>query len=520
MQFVQKSSTMSDVVGIKEKHGMQQFLSDLKIQKNVRESLRGLIDEIKQNPALGQQCVAALDVTEWCAFLTHEDAKTRKNAAQLLSLLPWDKSDQTAVCDRIFVGYEQETTLFVRESFVKALAVFDCKPYQAQLQNRFDALLSGEFAPEDQKHIRKERQQLGQLLESMEEHRGHQRKALPQGRKWLFRSEPWLLDLISQEYPEGQRLPFGLLVEGKRPQNIVANRFYERLYLQVPQMKAHPVRVEDFRDGFTHSGLLSLLSDLFVEEKPFAFRLDIYGKYEADERVSLVKRAAQGLEDATGGYLFNAPADYEIELVLFPRRDGTFGVFLWPGDLGIERFAYRKHTSAVSMAPQKAAAAAWLAKPFLKEGSFRLDAFCGEGTWLIETQRLAAAREVFGCDIFGDAIRGGRENAQEAGVDIHFVQRDFFDFTNRQAFAEILAEFPDLFHKEAGERDAFFREFFRSAMALSMPESTWMVITSEENLLKKYLRLHEQLSLKLQAPFGKEKTLYIIRRQENGLDEH
>ena len=499
---------------------MQQFLSDLKSKKNVRESLRGLIDYMKGNSSESGQIHAALSKEEWCGLLGEEDAKSRKNAATLLSLLPWSREEASYVAEQLFHQYEKEETLFVRESYVKALSAFDCKAYQEALQTRFDALTTGDFAEEDLKHIRKERQQLGQLLEKLQEEKGHKRKGLPRGRKWLFRSEPWLLDLLQQEYPDGKRLPFGLLVDGGNPKALIENRLYEQLLIQIPQSKNAPIHEDDFKQGLAHCGLSAILAELFEGEKPFAFRLDIYGKYENDRRIALTKQAAAALEDATGGKLYNAPGDYEIELVLFPRRDGTFGLFLWPGDLGAERFAYRKNHSAVSMAPQKAAAAARIAKPFLNAGVFRLDGFCGEGTLLLECDRVAHAREAFGCDIFGDAIRGGRENAEAAGVDLHFVQRDYFDFTNRVTFAELITEFPDLFHKEPAEKDAFFKEFFRSSMELTMTESTWVVITAEENLLKKYVRLHEQLSLKLQAPFGKEKALYIIRRQEDGLDEH
>ncbi len=499
---------------------MQQFLADLKEKKNVRESLRGLIDEIKGNPTESKEILAALSKDAWCELLGDEDAKSRKNAATLLSLLPWSHADAADVAEALFSTYEKEETLFVRESYVKALAAFDCKAHLDRLQARFEELTNGDFPEEDLKHIRKERQQLGQLLEKLREEKGHKRKGLPRGRKWLFRSEPWLLDLLQQDYPDGKRLPFGLLVDGGNPKALIENRLYEQLLIQIPQSKNAPIHEDDFKKGFAQCGLPAILSELFEGDKPFAFRLDIYGKYENDRRIALTKQAAAALEDATGGRLYNAPSDYEIELVLFPRRDGSFGLFLWPGDLGTTRFSYRKNHSSVSMAPQKAAAAARIAKPFLTSGAFRLDGFCGEGTLLLECDRVAKAREVFGCDIFGDAIRGGRENAAAAGVDIHFVQRDYFDFTNRVTFAELVTEFPDLFHKEPGEKDEFFREFFRSSMELTRTESTWVVITAEENLLKKYVRLHEQLSLKLQAPFGKEKALYIIRRQEDGLDEH
>ena len=92
---------------------MQQFLADLKEKKNVRESLRGLIDEIKGNPAESKEVLAALSKDAWCELLDDEDAKSRKNAATLLSLLPWSHADAADVAEALFSTYKKEETLFV-----------------------------------------------------------------------------------------------------------------------------------------------------------------------------------------------------------------------------------------------------------------------------------------------------------------------------------------------------------------------------------------------------------------------
>ncbi len=56
-----------------------------------------------------------------------------------------------------------------------------------------------------------------------------------------------------------------------------------------------------------------------------------------------------------------------------------------------------------------------LAEPYLKENAQILDPFCGVGTMLIERDIRVPAREKYGIDIFGEAIRGARENASYAG---------------------------------------------------------------------------------------------------------
>ena len=60
---------------------------------------------------------------------------------------------------------------------------------------------------------------------------------------------------------------------------------------------------------------------------------------------------------------------------------------------------------------------------------------------LIERDKLKPAREIYATDIFGDAIRLGRENAKEADVRINFIHRDFFDFKHDYKFDEIITNF-------------------------------------------------------------------------------
>ncbi len=69
----------------------------------------------------------------------------------------------------------------------------------------------------------------------------------------------------------------------------------------------------------------------------------------------------------------------------------------------------------------------------------------------------------YGVDIFGDAIRMARENAAAAGEQIYFINRDYFDFTHRHKFDEIITNMPVRSAARAGakskeEMDAFYQK--------------------------------------------------------------
>ena len=66
----------------------------------------------------------------------------------------------------------------------------------------------------------------------------------------------------------------------------------------------------------------------------------------------------------------------------------------------------------------------------MKEDAQVLDPFCGVGTMLIERHKAVRANTSYGIDILEEAVLKARENAEAAKQVIHFVNRDFFEFTH------------------------------------------------------------------------------------------
>lgn len=138
------------------------------------------------------------------------------------------------------------------------------------------------------------------------------------------------------------------------------------------------------------------------------------------------KKFAIQLERVSARWLINSTGDYETEIRLIKKKDGSFAPFLKLYTIPERRFSYRKNVVAASIHPSLAAMLVSLAKPYLKENAQILDPFCGVGTMLIERDIAQPAREKYGIDIFGPAIEGARENASLAGEKINFIHRDYF----------------------------------------------------------------------------------------------
>jgi 23S rRNA G2445 N2-methylase RlmL len=149
-------------------------------------------------------------------------------------------------------------------------------------------------------------------------------------------------------------------------------------------------------------------------------------------------------------------------------------------------------------------------KEYIKPESWIIDPFCGTGTLLLERALKMPSREYYGIDTYGEAIKEARINAEAAGVKVNFINRNFFDFTSDYPFQEIIAEFPDLFGKEPKEKNSFYESFFRKAIEIADEGAIMFLVSEEENLIKKHIRLSSNLKLIRSKHLGKSKSIYII----------
>ncbi|MGN0271550.1 MAG: methyltransferase, partial [Lachnospiraceae bacterium] len=135
---------------------------------------------------------------------------------------------------------------------------------------------------------------------------------------------------------------------------------------------------------------------------------------------------------------------------------------------------------------------------------------------LIERKAAYPAKALYGVDTYGDAIQGARENTELAGENIHYVHRDFFDFTHRDRFDELIANMPAKGKKTKEEQDAFYQQFFEKAGTLLKKRGIMVLYTNETGFVKKQLRLHREFGL-LKEYCIREKEgycLFIIETKE------
>jgi len=189
------------------------------------------------------------------------------------------------------------------------------------------------------------------------------------------------------------------------------------LFLSQPEQAAQEL---------SDSNLLELLKKAHGTEGTWYFRLGIHGRMALDKRSEFAKKLAFSLEKKTDYQLENSTSDYELEIRLMEKSDGTFLPLIKLYTLQDRRFHYRKNTVAASIRPEQAALAAALARPYMREQAQVLDPFCGVGTMLLERNRVCPARVMYGIDIFGKAVSGARENTKLAGENIYYINRDFF----------------------------------------------------------------------------------------------
>ena len=85
---------------------------------------------------------------------------------------------------------------------------------------------------------------------------------------------------------------------------------------------------------------------------------------------------------------------------------------------------------------------------------------------LIERNKAVKAKEMYGLDIFGEAIEKARINAQQAGCRIQFINRDFFTFEHAYLFDEIISDLPQVTQaKPKQEIHELYLEFSEGAAA-------------------------------------------------------
>ena len=263
-------------------------------------------------------------------------------------------------------------------------------------------------------------------------------------------------------------------------------------------------------EGIMNAKIVELLDYLHKEGGEYYFRIEVKSNMDLEARSTFTKKLAGELERLSNGRLVNSTSEYEVEIRLIANKDGMYFPCLKLSTIKSKRFAYRKNAIAASIHPSTAALIMELSKDYLKENAQIMDPFCGVGTMLIERNKKVPAREMYGTDIFGEAIAFARENTELAGAKVNYIHRDFFDFKHEYVFDEIVTNMPLRGKKSKQEMDEFYANFFEKAKEILADEAVIVMYTNEIGFVKKQLRLQKEYSLLQETAMQPKTDFYLL----------
>ena len=487
---------------------MEQLLNELLENKNIRTNLSTLRQMIKDE-AKKAELLTQVEEQEalFLSFLQSEDAKTRKNAALLFGDLAYQNA-----FDALYEAYTTETTLFVKASYLQALGELDASAKLSELKGKLAELLTMEVEPENKKHIDEEIRALRKFIIQAEGIRCHTPELAGKKVKVILFTNRTQRETIRRTIDCGEASvhPLGVQIETDDLEKLMQLRTYRELVFPIETdgfLSEDPIEAAN---KIWNAGILELLDNLHKEQGEYYFRIECKSAMDLEKRSMFTRKLATELESLSKGQLINSTSDYEVELRLIANKDGLFFPCIRLLTIKNPRFAYRKNAISASIHPSTAALIMELAKDYLKEDAQIMDPFCGVGTMLIERHKKVPAREMYGTDIFGDAIIYARENTELAGMRVNYIHRDFMDFKHDYLFDEIVTNMPLRGQKTKQEMDAFYGDFFEKAKAHLTNEAVIILYTNEIGFVKKQLRLHKEYTLLQETCLQPKNDFYLL----------
>lgn len=473
---------------------IEQLFQQIEVQEDVRGSLSTLRAAIREKENFDRAVKLAGDGSKITALLLSEDPKVRKNAAALLGDL-----EIYEAAEDLFLAYQKEETLFVRGTLLRALEKTNATPYLDALQERYELLCKKEIKEGEKKHVREELHALERILRWETEDICHTFTGWNEKVTILLTTNPNYQELTAAKLHAYRKANTSLGVKAVVDdlREVIKIRTFRELLF--PISLKEKVSIEDkpekLGEALADSKLLPLLVRCHKQAAPFYFRVEMRNGLSLEERSRYVKRMAAVLEEKTERKLLNSASEYEFEIRIFTDKAGVYHVFLKMNTIPMDRFSYRKESIASSIHPSAAAMMLELARPYLKEQAQILDPCCGVGTMLVERNKILKAREIYGIDIFGEAIDKAKINCEAAGMHVNFIHRDYLDFKHEYLFDEIIANMPIRGKRTREEQDAFYGGFFEKSKELLASGGVLVLYSNETGFIKKQLRLHPEFRL-------------------------
>jgi len=501
----------------------------------IRANLIRLRDELKEESNRREFAyLLGGDFSLLCSLLQQEDPKVRKNVALVLGKL--ESEDLLPI---LFEAYKKEETLYIRADYLKAMSGLDFRPLSEELRERLSSLRDvDDWQPEEWKHVSEEIRILQAMVLRCQGIRHHRFGGGREREDVILLTNRRQREATAEQIQKKSRITMlagDIRVDGAVLKEIRAIRTYSEMLFPL-KVEALPADQPDRCGVMLADPVLSLTDRIYNGSGTFLFRLELRGGdkdpsgKDADQMIhvgtykekknSFLRRISDALERASGTRLLNSVTDYEIEIRLVLRKDGTFAAMLKPSSDFDERFAYRKEHLPTSIAPVNAALAAHLALPWLKEGAQILDPFCGVGTMLIERNYACKAGTMYGLDLFGEAVDKAIRNTRRAGLLVNYINRDFFTFRHEYPFDEVITDMPR--STGDGSKSALrqlYHDFFARVVDFLAEKAVLVIYTQEPNYVVESVRAVPALRIEKHFLLNEKNStmVFIILRGNESL---
>lgn len=481
----------------------------------VRQNLITLKKELKQeNNKMALLYYLAGQYEILYKLLEDEDAKVRKNVVLIMGELAVPE-----FVDKIYDAYNKEEKLFIKADYLTALKHFDYRSLVESLKERLDFLVKGTFEETSMKHINEEKKLLTNMILDIEGSHKHTFSGYDVLSDIVLLTNRDHKEVTLETIKSGPAKTFnaGVIARTNDLKEILSIRTYSEILFRLKDALTVSSDVKSAADAILKGGILDFLNVRHKEKAPYYFRLEIKSKMSLSEKSNFAKRLATELENISDRALVNSTSNYEVEVRLIENKEGLFNVLIKLYTIPDERFSYRKHAVAASIAPVQAALMAALAKDYLKENAQVLDPFCGVGTMLIERNKLVPANPMYGIDSFGEAIDKAIENSRADRTIINFINRDFFDFKHDYLFDEIFTNMPTRGgRKSEDEMAMLYNNFFRKALEVLKDQAIIVMYTRDKELVLKGVTQNKAYSIVQEYSISKKEGayLYIIKVQQ------
>lgn len=486
-----------------------ELLLDKETRRKTLSDIRQLIKDKDEFEKIYSLCDKEYDL--FISMLSDEDGKTRKNVALLLGDLGFEDALMN-----LWEAYEKEEQLFVKSAYLEAMLNLDYSDLVVKLHEKVEMLSSMEVLPEHRKHVDEQLRILNQLLVQEEGINLHIFKGYNYEHECVLFTNKDYKEYTEKQIAKGEIMPFsaGVKVKTKNLEDILDIRSYSEILFTIPGLAPLSGTPDEMGKAIAKSGLIEMLNRDHKTGAPYYFRIELKTKLDLEKKTALSKKLASSIELNTNRKLINSPKDYEFELRLIEGKSGNFHGLIKYMTIPDVRFEYRQEYMSNSIKPWQAALLVQLAKDYMVADAQVLDPFCGVATMLIERQKVVKGNTSYGIDISGEAVEKAKKNMAAADQIIHFVNKDFFEFTHEYLFDEIFTNMPWAIGRTTQkEVEDIYRKFFIKAKEVMKDNSTIIMYNHDADLAKRHALKNDYKLVKEFVISQKEgATLSIFRR--------